>query len=170
MGSAYRALDRVTGRVVALKQLDNALPKLAALFEREYYTLASLRHPCVVEVYDFGITEAGVRFYTMELLDGTDVSQLAPVAWRVVGQQLRDVATSLALLHSRRLVHRDVSPRNVRIDGTGRAKLLDFGTVTTFGKSSDVAGTPRCIAPEVVRGLPLDGRTDLFSLGVVAYW
>ncbi|HKU43483.1 MAG TPA: AAA family ATPase, partial [Polyangiales bacterium] len=170
MGSAYRALDRVTGRVVALKQLDTAQPKLAALFEREYYTLASLRHPCVVEVYDFGITEAGVRFYTMELLDGTDLSQLAPVPWRVVCQQLRDVATSLALLHARRLVHRDVSPRNVRIDGTGRAKLLDFGTITTFGKSSDVAGTPRCIAPEVIRGLPLDGRTDLFSLGVVAYW
>jgi hypothetical protein len=169
MGSAYRALDRVTGRLVALKTLDQATPQFSALFEREYYTLASLRHPCVVDVYDFGITEDGVRFYTMELLDGADLSQLAPLPWRTVCQQLRDVATSLALLHVRRLVHRDVSPRNVRIDGEGRAKLLDFGTVTTFGRSSEVAGTPTCIAPEIVRGLELDGRTDLFSLGVVAY-
>jgi hypothetical protein len=169
MGSAYRALDRVTGRLVALKTLDEATPQFSALFEREYYTLASLRHPCVVEVYDFGITEDGVRFYTMELLDGADISQLAPLPWRTVCQQLRDVATSLALLHVRRLVHRDVSPRNVRIGGEGRAKLLDFGTVTTFGRSSEVAGTPTYIAPEIVRGLEIDGRTDLFSLGAVAY-
>ena len=170
MGSAYRALDRATGRVLALKRLDDNSPRHCALFEREYHTLASLKHPCVIEVYDFGITEQGLRYYTMEFLPGADISQLAPLPWRAVCQHMRDIATSLALLHARKLVHRDISPRNVRIGADGRAKLLDFGTVTPFGRAFDVAGTPACIAPEVLRGLPLDGRADLFSLGVVGYW
>ncbi|HKP61037.1 MAG TPA: protein kinase [Polyangiales bacterium] len=170
MGSAFRALDRMTGRSVALKRLDQRAAKFCALFEREYHTLASLRHPCVIEVYDFGIGDDGLRFYTMELLEGDDISQLSPLPWRAACQHLRDIATSLALLHARKLVHRDVSPRNVRIARDGRAKLLDFGTVTPFGRAADVAGTPASMAPEVLRGLELDARADLFSLGVVAYW
>jgi hypothetical protein len=168
-GTVYRATDETSGRLVALKVLERKDEDLVALFEREYHTLARIRHPRVIEVYDFGITEDGRRYYTMELLEGHDLSSLSPLDWTKACEHLRDVATSLALLHARRLLHRDVSPRNVRLNQQGRAKLIDFGALTPFGSASDIVGTPVCIAPENIRQLELDQRTDLFSLGVVAY-
>ena len=81
MGSAYRALDRVTGRVVALKQLDDPTPKFSALFEREYYTLASLRHPCVVEVYGFGITVASGYWGGCGIGNINALRRRAPHSW-----------------------------------------------------------------------------------------
>ena len=170
MGAAYRALDQATGRIVALKTLQQASPALIALFEREYHTLASLAHPRVIEVYDFGLTADGRRYYTMELLPGSDLMELAPLPYAQVCAHACDVATSLALLHARKLLHRDVSPRNVRLDSHGRAKLLDFGALAPFGVAHDIVGTAVCMAPEVLRGSPLDQRTDLFSLGVVCYF
>src|SRR5262249_31731040 len=73
-------------------------------------------------------------------------------------------------LHSRRLLHRDLSPRNVRCTGDGRAKLIDFGLLATIGSARDVAGTPPFTAPETLRGMPLDPRADLFGLGALLYW
>jgi hypothetical protein len=169
MAVVYRAVDQVTGRVVALKLLEAKGAAEATLFEQEYRTLASLVHPRVIDVFDFGIAEDGSPYYTMELLDGQDLKALAPLPWRALCAYLRDIATSLLLLHARRLVHRDVSPRNVRLDASGRAKLLDFGALASFGVAGDMVGTPACTAPEVLRQEPLDQRTDLFSLGVLAY-
>jgi hypothetical protein len=83
---------------------------------------------------------------------------------------LRDVASSLGLLHARRLLHRDLSPRNVRITSDGRAKLIDFGGLASFGKHSTVVGTPPCVPPEALTGAPLDQRADLYSLGALAYF
>ena len=140
-----------------------------ALFEREYHTLVRLKHPRIIEVYDYGLTDQG-PYYTMELLDGQDLQQLAPLPYREACRHLRDVASSLALLHAHRLVHRDVSPRNVRLTADGRAKLIDFGALATFGIAEDVVGTPPSMAPEVLRRLPLDQRTDLFALGAIGYW
>jgi serine/threonine protein kinase len=73
-------------------------------------------------------------------------------------------------MHSHRLLHRDVTPRNVRLTADGRAKLIDFGTLCTFGTATQIVGTAPCMAPEVMRGLALDQRTDLYSLGAIAYW
>jgi hypothetical protein len=174
MGAVYRATDGASGRVVALKQLtrEKAGAKrdmLEALFEREYHTLIRLKHPRIIEVYDYGLTEQG-PYYTMELLDGADLQQLAPLPFREACRHLRDVASSLALMHSHRLLHRDVTPRNVRLTTDGRAKLIDFGALCSVGAAAEVVGTPPCIAPEVLRRLPLDQRTDLFALGAAAYW
>ena len=77
---------------------------------------------------------------------------------------------TLALMHGHRLLHRDVTPRNVRLTADGRAKLIDFGVLGTFGTAVQIVGTLPCIAPEVMRRLPLDQRTDLFALGAIAYW
>ncbi|HEY6561067.1 MAG TPA: AAA family ATPase, partial [Polyangiaceae bacterium] len=85
-------------------------------------------------------------------------------------KHLRDVASALALLHSRRLLHRDITPRNVRLTEQGRAKLIDFGTLAAFGTTNEIVGTPSFIAPEAVYGAALDQRADLFSLGALAYW
>jgi hypothetical protein len=170
MGAVYRARDRTSGRALALKTCEHADLRLTSLFEREYHTLASLNHPRVIDVYDFGITSEGRRFYTMELLTGADLLALAPLPYVEACAHLRDVATSLALLHARRLLHRDVSPRNVRIDSQGRGKLLDFGALGDFGSAREIVGTPPCMAPEAVRRLPLDQRSDLFSLGATLYY
>lgn len=170
MGSVHRAVDEGSGRTVALKLLRSAGKAQRELFRREFATLAKLAHPCVIEVFDHGQDDAGHLYYTMELLSGSDLMNAAPLPWRAACEALRDVATSLALLHSQRLVHRDINPRNVRLVDGGRAKLIDFGALSPFGLPRELVGTPSCIAPEALRGAVLDARTDLFSLGVVAYW
>ncbi|HKP62615.1 MAG TPA: protein kinase [Polyangiales bacterium] len=174
MGAVYRVRDEATGALVALKQLlsassGNTRRKLEALFEREYHTLARLEHPRIIEVYEYGLTDDG-PFYTMELLDGGDLQQRSPLPWREVCQHLCDVASSLALLHAHRLVHRDITPRNIRLTSAGRAKLIDFGALGVFGPAVDVVGTPVCMAPEVLHRGTLDQRSDLFALGVVGYY
>lgn len=173
MGVVYRARDEVTGRDVAFKQLLSSIAgsrrsTIEALFEREYHTLVRLKHPRIIEVYEYGVTEDG-PYYTMELLDGKDLGALAPLPYREACGHLRDVASSLALLHAHRLLHRDVSPRNVRLTRDGRAKLIDFGALAVFGQSAQIVGTPVCVAPEAMSQLPLDQRTDLFALGAIAY-
>jgi len=171
MGVVYRVLDRVTGEVRALKRASLGEPGSPALaaFEREYQTLASLDHPRIIRVFDYGVDELG-PYYTMELLEGQDMRQAAPLPFKQACSCLRDVATSLALLHARGLIHRDVSPGNVRMGADGRCKLLDFGTLSAFGSSPLIVGTPPMIAPEVLSGGVLDQRVDLFALGALAYW
>ncbi|MFI5308454.1 MAG: protein kinase [Polyangiales bacterium] len=171
MGTVYRAYDLTAGRHVALKRLsaENSERRSTRMFEREFRVLSGLRHPRIIAVYDYGLDESGA-YYTMELLDGGDLRDRAPLPYTEVCLYLRDVACSLALLHSRRLVHRDLSPRNVRVTSDGRAKLLDFGALASFGKSSTVVGTPPAVPPEALYGGDLDQRADLYSLGTLAYW
>ncbi|HEX4447824.1 MAG TPA: protein kinase [Polyangiaceae bacterium] len=174
MATVYRVTDATTARRVALKQL--ALPheparrgEMVALFEREFHALAQLSHPRVIEVYDYGVGEMG-PYYTMELLDGGDLRARAPLPWRQACTLLCGVCSSLALIHSRRLVHRDVSPANIWCTHEEEGKLIDFGALTPMGEASSIVGTPAFVAPEVLHRLPLDGRTDLFSFGATLYF
>ena len=142
MASVHRAYDTARGQSVALKRMElpaflqpRATPperrtslesvtelsvresakrraQLVGLFQREYTTLAQLAHPCIVEVYDYGLI-GDQPYYTMELLTGSDLEQLGRVSWQRACAILRDVASALTLLHARRLLHRDVSLRNV---------------------------------------------------------
>lgn len=181
MGTVYAVVDESTGQRIALKRLGGGRAggttrrKGAVgtdgelLFQLEYTMLSRLRHPRIIEVYDYGV-DRRVPYYTMELLDGQDLRELAKVPYRDACRHVRDVASSLALLHAHRLVHRDVSPRNVRLTAEGRCKLFDFGTLTPFGVPADIAGTPSCVPPEALNGSPLDHRADLYSLGCVLYW
>ncbi len=173
MGVVYQVFDESTQRTLALKQVlkraGEQMRQAVALFQREYHTLAQLAHPLIIDVYDYGVDESG-PYYTMELLCGRDLHELAPLHWEKACALLRDVATSLAIIHSRRLVHRDVTPRNVRISETGRPKLIDFGAMIPIGETKGLVGTPPFIPPEAVNERWLDGRADLFSLGGVAYY
>ncbi len=172
MGAVYRVFDQSTGQMLALKQLldaENAKPEAISLFQREYYSLVQLAHPLIIKVCDYGVDAHG-PYYTMELLGGSDLRQMAPMEWKRACGLLRDVASSLAILHSRRLLHRDVTPRNVRCGTDGRAKLMDFGAMMPMGESKRVVGTPPYVPPEAVNRQPMDGRADLFSLGALAYW
>jgi len=172
-GTIYRAHDPLARREVALKRLrvpsgsDRA--QLTVLFQREFGALMRLPHPNIVEVYDYGFDESG-PYYTMELLPGGDLTGAAPMQLGSACRVLRDVASALALVHTRKLLHRDVSPRNVHLAEDGRVKLIDFGGLMPFGKPHDVVGTPAFMAPECLSGGALDQRIDLYSLGAVAYW
>jgi hypothetical protein len=171
VGAVYEALDESTGQLVALKRLlheSAQKPRLAMLFENEYDTLARLRHPRIVDVFDYGIDKRG-PYFTMELLDGQDLGDLEPIPYRDACRYLRDVASSLALLHTRRRLHRDLSPRNVRLTSDGSCRLLDFGTMASFGVAEDIVGTPPMVPPEALRGTALDHRADIYSLGALAY-
>ena len=173
MGSVYRAFDKLGQRAIAYKRMrlsdDSSGARRAALFQGEFDTLRRLSHPNIVEAYDFGFDTQG-PFYTMELLSDADLSKLSRLPFREACRLLRDVASALALLHARRLVHRDVSPRNVCMSRGGQAKLIDFGALTRFGTPREIVGTPAFIAPECLTDAPLDQRTDLYSLGALSYW
>jgi hypothetical protein len=171
MGAVYVAHDTSRGTDVALKVLHSdatSSGRSEMRFRREYHTLVSLDHPRIVKAFDYGRDRRGA-FYTMELLDGQDFRHLGQVPYREACALLRDVASALALLHARSLVHRDLGLRNVRRTRDGRAKLFDFGVLVNVGMPGEVAGTPSTMAPENARGLPVDGRTDLYSLGALAF-
>ncbi|HEX5660021.1 MAG TPA: protein kinase [Polyangiales bacterium] len=173
MGVVYRALDRSNGQEVALKRvfLKNSSRRAlyTSAFEREYQVLASLEHPRIIRVFDYGVDDEG-PYYTMELVAGRDLAKAAPLPWREVCLYMRDLAASLSLLHARRLLHRDLSPGNVKIDAEGHAKLLDFGALSDFGFTNWLIGTPPLVPPEALRGDLLDQRADLYALGGLAYW
>ncbi|MFW5924608.1 MAG: protein kinase domain-containing protein [Myxococcota bacterium] len=175
MASVYRVADGSGDRPLALKRLriDWSNPERAAhallRFRREFHTMAQFQHPHIVRVFDFG-QDADGAFYTMELIEGDELGERAPVDPHTACAWLRDLASALAFLHARRVLHRDVAPRNVRLTTEGRAKLIDFGVLATFGVAGVVAGTPTCVPPEAVRGLPLDHRADLYGLGALAYF
>ncbi len=166
----YQVFDQRDGHVVALKRpLVAALRLREDLLEREFVTLSQLSHPLIVRAYDYGVFDE-VPYYTMELVSGESLRRLAPMNWRDVCVSLRDVASALAIVHSRRLVHRDVTVRNVFRTSDGRAKLLDFGSLCPVGVANDIAGTPPFVPPESLDGRPLDARADLFGLGAVAHF
>ncbi|HKP59873.1 MAG TPA: protein kinase [Polyangiales bacterium] len=173
MAAVYRVRDLRGDKLVALKRNFAVGPRRSTkkkeLLEQEFHTLAQLAHPRIIEVYDYGVDDAG-PYYTMELLDGADLHRAGQLPWQKACQLLRDVASSLALLHSRGLIHRDVSARNVRCTADGRAKLIDFGAMTSLGVAKDVVGTPPFLAPEVLQMQALDGRADLYSLGALGYY
>jgi hypothetical protein len=175
MARVYRVLDERSGQRLALKQLvgaGEASATLQAMFEREYHTLVHLTHPRIVRAFEYGLS--GDRpYYTMELLEGADARQTFRRTRPTLQQScmlLRDVASALALIHSRRMVHRDVGARNVWCLPDGRAKLIDFGTLVAMGPQTRVAGTAPFVPPEALHMQPLDARCDIFALGALAYF
>jgi serine/threonine protein kinase len=180
MAVVYRAYDNVLQRTVALKVL---LPHLAAnaeftrRFEREAITAANLRHPNVVIIYDVGSHES-FQYIVMEYLDGPTLHQeiqkegSLPVnrVIPIIGQ----LASALDYAHQQGLVHRDVKPANVLVGTRDHITLTDFGLVKAANMSKITAegmasGTLRYMSPEQAMGKELDGRSDVYSLGVVAY-
>ncbi|HMJ12511.1 MAG TPA: serine/threonine-protein kinase, partial [Polyangiaceae bacterium] len=147
MAAVYEVLEETSGTRYALKRLESKEPASQAqsLFQREYSALAQLAHPRIVRVYDYAL-DGAVPYYLMELLSGASVRSLAPLPWREACSVLRDVASALAIVHSRRLIHRDVTPRNIHRTADGHAKLMDFGSLCTIGVAPDIIGTPPFLA------------------------
>ncbi|MBN1652688.1 MAG: protein kinase [Deltaproteobacteria bacterium] len=174
MAIVYQAEDTKTGETLALKQLlrksDNAKQKrIAEHFEYEFYTLSQLAHPGVTKVFNYGKHNA-LPYYTMELLEGGDLRELSPFHWKQACTLLIEVCSALGLLHSRRQLHRDITPRNIYCTRNMKAKLIDFGAMMPMGSCKLLMGTPAYTSPEVVSLQVLDDRSDLYSLGTTLYY
>ena len=178
MGEVFEARDLGIpgGPSVALKKLTPASGQIASAllaFQREYYHLKELAHPQIVAALEYGV-DGDEPYYTMELLGGRNLSAEVQARGRFESpdacQVLTDVASALTLIHARRLVHRDLSGNNVRVLESGRAKLFDFGILCDADAPQRMAGTPRTVAPEVVHAQLVDGRADLYALGVLGYF
>ena len=188
MGAVYRANDTVLGRDVALKVLP---PEMAddrerlERFRREARAVAALSHPHIVTIYSVDHAD-GVHFLTMELVLGRTLETLMaerPLPIERVLEIARQIAEAVAVAHEKGIVHRDLKPANVIVDEGGRAKVLDFGLAKTRAAAlagadaatalatqlGTVLGTPTYMSPEQVKGLDVDHRTDIFSLGVLLY-
>lgn len=182
MAIVFEAEDPGLRRRVALKAMIPTLavnPAARQRFLREARAVAALQHPHIVPVYQVG-EDRGVLFLAMPLLQGETLEDRLQKSGRLPTADVlrigREVAAGLAVAHSRGLIHRDVKPANVWLEGTGGVvKLLDFGVARDSADSADltetgtVLGTPSYMAPEQARGEPADARSDLFSLGCVLY-
>ncbi len=180
MGVVYEATDTRSGDRVALKVLlPHAAEEADGLlrFKREFRALARLRHPNVVRVLDAGI-ENDVPFIVMEFLDGKDARRHlkaipeGPVRDRETKRILRQIFGALAHIHARRIVHRDLKPENIIVCSDGRVKLMDFGVARLLRaptSSSGLLGTFAYMAPEQVQGAEIDGRSDLYAVGILLY-
>lgn len=170
MGCVYAVVDELSQARLALKRLSSgASPAATALFQREYHTLVQLQHPCIVRALDYGVDARG-PYYTMERLGGVDLRKVAPLPWRESCTVLRDLASALGLVHSRRLLHRDINHKNARYLAGERTRLLDFGALASFGVAAERIGMAAFMSPEAYHGQPLGPRSDLYALGGVAYW
>ena len=183
MGSVYRTWDRLTRTAVALKRVEmppNTLQfgtrglyqKERHALTHEFRTLASLRHPNIVSVLDYGF-DAGTPFFTMELLENartlTAYGQASGLDEKI--GLLIEILLGLSYLHRRNIIHRDLKPDNILVNQDGQVKLLDFGLATD--KTSTVenkrAGTAAYMSPELLRGQIASVESDLYAVGMVAY-
>jgi eukaryotic-like serine/threonine-protein kinase len=179
MGTVFRAHDPSLERDVAIKVMSGSSvhdPKQRERFEREAKAVARLHHPNIVTVHDLGYDAEGSPFIAMEFLEGADLHDLTATATLTVGRKLEiviQVARGLAHAHEAGIVHRDIKPANVFVLLDGTAKIMDFGVSrwlrTHQTQAGLVVGTAGYISPEQLRGKPVDGRADVFSLGVVLY-
>ncbi len=186
MGVVYRARDPRIGRDVAIKTLTEGFSGDAEMLKRFYQEAGqtgNLRHPNIVTVYDFG-DEEGLPYIVMEFLDGEPLDKIIRLQEPLhLGARLdiiEQVCAALAYAHLQGIIHRDVKPANVIVQRDGLVKLLDFGIARTgrehgapadraMTRTGTLVGTPAYMAPERLRGEPFDGRSDIFSAGVMLY-
>ena len=178
MGVVYVAHDPVLGRMVAIKVFigDMDVPDAAERFAREARAAAALNHSNIVTVYDFGEVSSQ-PYIVMEYIQGETVAELisrkTPVPLTEKLRWLEDLCAGVASAHKMDVIHRDIKPSNLMVDRTSRLKVLDFGIAKIIGSlgtsMTAVIGTPGYMAPEQLLGHRIDARTDLFSIGVVAF-
>jgi len=180
MGEVFRAQDAVLAREVAVKVLHRSLasdPGFVDRFRREARAAATLNHPNIVAVYDWGAVD-GIYYMVMEFVEGRSVRDLLNANGRLAPAQAAEIVreTLLALqhAHAKGIVHRDLKPENILLTTDGTVKLTDLGLARAFAdarstRAGAVTGTVQYLSPEQIRGEPADPRSDLYSLGIVTF-
>jgi serine/threonine-protein kinase len=171
-----KACDTVIGRTVALKSFLQGFGKSSEeQFLREAQTIGRLSHSSIAQLYDVNTDAAGTPFLVMEFVSGNSLEQVvaqSPVPFAKAAVWTADLASALSFAHRAGIIHGDVKPSNIRITEDDKVKLVDFGVARFASQSSGsdrVLGTPAYLSPEQIEGRKQDGRSDLFSLGVVLY-
>jgi tRNA A-37 threonylcarbamoyl transferase component Bud32 len=184
MGVVYHATDPAIGRSVAIKTIrildindTDRRDKLRERLFREARSAGVLSHPNIVTIYDMDETD-GLAYIAMAYVNGPTLEKIlesdAPLSGANMLRILRQTALGLDYAHGRGIIHRDIKPANIMTDEDGAVKITDFGiakitAVTSMTQTRTVVGTPNYMSPEQVQGLAVDGRSDQFSLAVIAY-
>jgi len=182
MGVVYEGFDPVIGRRVAIKTMltegltPEGFQEYRARFQREAQAAGMLSHPNIVNVFDYG-EDAGILYLVMEYLEGKSLEKLVKgkvlLPIETIIPMYDQVCSALDHAHQNGIVHRDVKPANIMILGNGLAKVTDFGIAKMVAmgmtQTGQILGTPNYMSPEQVKGRQIDGRSDIFSLGVILY-
>src|SRR5687767_2150501 len=180
MANVYLAQDQELGRRVAIKILDDRHARdeqFVERFRREAQNAAGLSHPNIVSIYDRGDSE-GTYYIAMEHVEGRTLKELlvarGPSPLGIAIDYTRQILSALRFAHRNGIVHRDIKPHNVIVDGEGRAKVTDFGiaragAASQMTEAGSIVGTAQYLSPEQARGGPIDQRSDLYSVGIVLY-
>jgi tetratricopeptide (TPR) repeat protein len=180
-GAVYKAMDQNLARPVALKVMLQSLTssqEFVQKFIREAITAAQLNHPNIVAIHKVGRDEKrGIHYLIMELLEGKTLEHIVADKGVLKPEEavplMLQAAEALAAAHDKKIVHRDIKPENIMVDRRGVVKIMDFGlakVVQPDMKSTKVMGTPHYMSPEQFEGKQVDGRTDIYSLGVTFYY
>jgi serine/threonine-protein kinase len=182
MGAVYLADDEVLGELVALKVISSAFASdeaaMIARFRREAAAARKVSAPTVIRIHDLGEARPGLLYLSMEYFAGRTlaevIAQRGMVPMKDVQDILGQIANGLECAHQAGVIHRDLKPSNVLVGERGAVKIIDFGLATTVAgdgltATGAILGTPLYMAPEQVRGKPVDARTDIYSLGALAY-
>lgn len=186
MGIVYLGKDPLIGRLVALKTIriatveDEETREFRERFVREAQAAGVLSHPSIVTVHDIGTDEtSGTSYIAMEYVEGPNLKEILQqnktLILSEIAEAIAQVAEALDYAHSKGIIHRDVKPANIILCGDSRAKITDFGIAKIASSAANLTstgqflGTPNYMAPEQIKGGSVDGRTDIFSLGIVLY-
>jgi len=182
MGAVYLADDEVLGELVALKVISSSFATdeaaMVARFRREAAAARKVSSPSVIRIHDLGEARPGLLYLSMEYFAGRTLSdvitQRGLVPLKDITDILTQISTGLEAAHQAGVIHRDLKPSNVLVGERGAVKLIDFGLATTMASegltaTGAILGTPHYMAPEQVRGKPVDARTDIYALGALAY-
>src|SRR5881392_3580367 len=179
MADIYLAEDQELGRRVAIKILNDRHAndeQFVERFRREAKNAAALSHPSIVSIYDRGEAE-GTYYIAMEYLEGRSLKELivsrGPAPVNVAIEYARQILQELRFAHLKGIVHRDIKPHNVLVDGDGRLKVTDFGIAragtSQMTEAGSIVGTAQYLSPEQAKGAPVNQTSDLYSVGVVLY-
>jgi eukaryotic-like serine/threonine-protein kinase len=180
MANVYLAYDQELGRRVAIKILDDrhaSDEQFIERFRREAQNAAGLSHPNIVSIYDRGEAE-GTYYIAMEHIEGRTLKELlvarGPSPLGIAIDYSRQILSALRFAHRNGIVHRDIKPHNVIVDGDGRVKVMDFGiaragAASQMTEAGSIIGTAQYLSPEQARGAPVDQTSDLYSTGIVLY-
>ncbi len=189
MGLIYRARHNIIGKLAAIKVLSEKYSSdknMIKRLHREARAVNRIAHPNIIDIFDFGQTEDGREYFVMEYVPGESLAQIlmdrGRLPWSYISPVLTQTLDALAAIHELGFIHRDIKPENIlvveREGGRNWVKLLDFGITRSTGLGPDaerltsagsVMGTPEYVAPEQIRGKEVDGRVDLYAVGVMLF-